>query len=85
MSAGNNAGTPSSVASGIDFFTLERQKELKSVKMQEKKLIEVEEIETAALAIISGNSTSTRLDVHRSMLVFASECEWTDDVEEIFL
>ena len=85
MSAGNNAGTPSSVASGIEFLTPERQKELKSVKMQEKKLTEVEEIETTALSIISSNSKSTRLNVHRTMWVFAAECELSADEAEIFL
>ena len=83
-SAGINAGTPSSVASGIQFFTPEKQKELKEVKMQEQKLTEVEEIETKALAIINSNTKSTRLDVHRSMWAFAAECECRGDEEEIF-
>ena len=54
------------------------------VKMQENKLTEVEEIETTALTMINGTSKSTRLDVHRSMWAFASECECTGDEEEIF-
>ena len=83
--AGNIAGTPSSVASGIEFLTPERQKELKSVKMQEKKLTEVEEIETTALAIIGSNSKSTRLNVHRTMWPFAAECKLSADEAEIFL
>ena len=82
---GNIAGTPSSVASGIEFLSPERQKELKSVKMQEKKLTEVEEIESTALSIISSNSKSTRLNVHRTMWAFAAECELSADEAEIFL
>ena len=52
--------------------------------MQEKKLTEIKEIETTALAIIGSISKSTRLNVHRSMWVFAAECELSDDEEEIF-
>ena len=79
------AGMPSSVALGIEFLTPERQKELKSVKMQEKKLTEVEEIETTALSFISSNSKSTRLNVHRTMWAFAAECGLSADEAEIFL
>ena len=64
---------------------LRRNKKIKRVKMQEKKLTEVEEIETTALSIISSNSKSTRLNVHRSILGFAAECELSADEAEIFL
>ena len=54
------------------------------MKKKKNKLTEVEEIETTALAIINDNSTSTPLDVHRSVWAFTSECECTGDEEEIF-